>query len=83
MHSIQYAKEHSDSQERERKSGFLLLVGPTPQIFEVGEDREAALERAVSILEKQDTVVFLSKEYCKIGDCLVTKDQLMLTRKSN
>ncbi len=47
-----------------------------------GEDREAAVEQAVEILEQNDTVVFLSKLQSKFGDVFVTKDQLIFTRKS-
>jgi len=62
--------------------GFILLVGSGPTVIEAGEDREAAIEKAVEILQEKDTVVFVSKLQSKFGEVLVTKDQLMLTRKS-
>ena len=62
--------------------GFILLVGSGPTVIEAGEDREFAIEKAVEILQEKDTVVFVSKLQSKFGEVLVTKDQLMLTRKS-
>jgi len=62
--------------------GFILLVGSGQTVIETGEDREFAIEKAVEILEENDTVVFVSKLQAKFGEVLVTKDQLMLTRKS-
>ncbi len=62
--------------------GFILLVGSGPTVIEAGEDRESAIEKAVEILQEKDTVVFVSKLQSKFGEVLVTKDQLMLTRKS-
>jgi UDP-N-acetylmuramyl tripeptide synthase len=61
--------------------GFVLLVGTGPKVVEAGEDRESAVEKAVEILEKDDTIVFVSKLQSKFGQILVTKDQLLLTRK--
>ena len=60
----------------------MLLVGSGPSVVEAGEDRDKAIEKAVSILNESDTIVFLSKVQSKIGQALVTKDQLILTRKS-
>jgi len=57
-------------------------VGAGPSIIEAGADREIAVEKAVQILEENDTVVFVSKLQSKFGETLVTKDQLILTRKS-
>lgn len=51
-------------------------------MVEAGEDREIAIEKAVKILEEKDTIVFVSKLQSKIGSNYVTKDQLILTRKS-
>jgi len=62
--------------------GFILLVGPGPTVIEAGHDRELAIEKAVEILEENDTVVFVSKLQAKFGEVLVAKDQLMLTRKA-
>jgi F420-0:gamma-glutamyl ligase len=67
--------------DREKVSGFVLLVGSGPQVLAAGEDREAAIQQAVKILEEKDTIVFVSKLQSKIGNNLVTKDQLVLTRK--
>jgi UDP-N-acetylmuramyl tripeptide synthase len=49
---------------------------------EAGDDREKAIEKAVSILNEQDTIVFLAKTVANIGQIKITKDQLILTRKS-
>ena len=62
-------------------SGFVLLVGPGPEIIPVGDDREQAVERAVKLLEETDTIVVLSKLQARIGENFITKDQLSLTRK--
>jgi UDP-N-acetylmuramyl tripeptide synthase len=62
--------------------GFILLVGSGPTVIDAGEDRESAIEKAVEILQENDTVVFVSKLQSKFGEVLVTKDQLILTRKS-
>jgi len=59
-----------------------LFVGAGPEVIEVGLDREAAIERAVEILNENDTVVFLSKLQSKFGQVYITKDQLILTRKA-
>jgi len=67
---------------REKVSGFLLFVGSEPSIVEVGEDRDSAIAHAVSLLKEQDTVVFLGKAISKIGQSIITKDQLLLTRKN-
>ena len=69
--------------EREKVSGFVLLVGSGSQVLSAGEDRELAVERAVKILEEKDTVVFLSKLQFKVGEgTAVAKDQLVLSRKT-
>ncbi len=73
-----HALEPSASQEK--VEGFVLFVGTGPDVIEAGNDREAAVEKAVEILEKIDTVVFLSKLQSKFGEVFVTKDQLMLRR---
>jgi len=48
---------------------------------DAGADREKAIEKAVDLLNDQDTIVFLSKMVANIGGSVVTKDQLILTRK--
>lgn len=68
--------------EREKASGFILLVGSGPDVLLAGEDRDAAVQRAVNILEEKDTVVFVSKLQAKVGENTIVKDQLILTRKS-
>jgi len=75
------AQSLSPEADREKTSGFILLVGSGPRVIEAGQDREAAIDRAVEILEEEDTVVFLSKHKAKIGDSIVLQDQLILTRK--
>ena len=72
----------SPQAEREKVVGFVLLVGAGPTVIDAGEDRESAVEKAVEILEEKDTVVFVSKLQSRFGEVLVTKDQLLLTRKS-
>lgn len=69
------------SASREKVEGFVLFVGSGPEVVEAGTDREAAIERAVEILNENDTVVFLSKLQFKFGQIYVTKDQLIFTRK--
>ena len=49
--------------------------------MDAGTDRERAVEQAVEILNEQDTIVFLAKAVANIGDVIITKDQLILTRK--
>ncbi len=68
--------------EREKVTGFVLLRGPVPELIEAGFDREAAIDKAVRILEEQDTVVIVSKLQSKFGDTFVTKDQLIFTRRT-
>lgn len=82
MEAFKTAQTLEPTAEREKVSGFVLFVGTGPTIISVGEDREAAVERAVEILNQNDTVVFLSKLQSKFGNTFVTKDQLILTRKS-
>lgn len=50
-------------------------------MVDAGSDREKAIEKAVELLNEQDTIVFLSKMVANIGESVVTKDQLILTRK--
>ena len=66
---------------REKVSGFVLLVGSGPSVVMAGDDREQAVAQAVKILEKTDTSVILSKLQSRIGENLVAKDQLSFTRK--
>jgi hypothetical protein len=82
MEAFKTAQTLEPAAEREKVSGFVLFVGTGPAIIPAGEDREAAVERAVEILNQNDTVVFLSKLQSKFGNTFVTKDQLILTRKS-
>ncbi len=82
MEAFKAAQRFAPNAEREKAVGFVLLVGAGPTIIEAGEDRESAIEKAVEILEENDTVVFVSKLQSKFGQVLVTKDQLILTRKS-
>lgn len=81
MEAFKTAQALAPAAAREKISGFVLLVGPGPEIIMAGEDREAAVKKAVEILNQNDTVVFLSKLQSKFGDILVTKDQLIFTRK--
>jgi UDP-N-acetylmuramyl tripeptide synthase len=50
-------------------------------VVDAGDDREQAIEKAVDILNEQDTIVFLAKMVANVGDSVITKDQLILTRK--
>jgi hypothetical protein len=81
MDAFKKAKELAGAVEREKISGFVLLVGSRPQVLEVGEDRDVAVQKAMSILEESDTVIFVSKLQAKIGQNLIVKDQLFFTRK--
>ena len=81
MEAFKKAKEIVGNSEREKISGFVLLVGPRSQVLEVGEDRDDAIQKAMGILEETDTVIFLSKLQAKIGQNLIVKDQLFFTRK--
>ncbi|KKL00326.1 hypothetical protein LCGC14_2628810 [marine sediment metagenome] len=69
--------------EREKMTGFVLLIGAGPEVIEAGDDREVAINKAIKILEEQDTVVIVSKLQSKFGNSFVTKDQLILTRKTD
>ena len=80
MDAFKTAQALEPSAEREKVGGFVLFVGSSPEVIEVGFDREVAVERAVEILNENETVVFLSKLQSKFGDVFVTKDQLILTR---
>jgi F420-0:gamma-glutamyl ligase len=66
---------------RQKASGFLLFVGPGPTVIDAGDDRERAIAQAVDLLNVQDNIVFLSKMVANVGGIVVTKDQLILTRK--
>ena len=81
MEAFKKAKELDSLSERQKISGFVLLVGSRPQIIEAGEDRDAAIQKAMGILEENDTVIFISKLQAKIGQNLIVKDQLFFTRK--
>ena len=83
-HKIDAFKKAQDffpGANREKINGFVLLVGSGPQVIEAGQDREKAIAKAISIIEENDTLVFVSKLQSKIGKNLVTKDQLILSRK--
>ncbi len=80
MDAFKTAQALEPSAEREKVGGFVLFVGAGPDIIEAGTDREAAVEKAVEILNQNDTVILLSKLQSKFGDVFVTKDQLMLHR---
>ncbi len=80
MDAFKTAQALEPSAEREKVGGFVLFVGSGPEVIEVGLDREVAVERAVEILNENETIVFLSKLQSKFGDVFVTKDQLVLTR---
>ena len=80
MAAFKTAQALEPSAEREKVGGFVLFVGDGPDIIDAGNDREAAIEKAVEILKDNDTVVFLSKLQSKFGKVFVTKDQLMLHR---
>ena len=83
MEAFKTAQILEPTAEREKLSGFVLLVGTGPEIVEAGDDREAAIEKAVTILNENDTVVYLSKLQSRFGDVYVTKDQLILTRRTD
>jgi hypothetical protein len=68
--------------EREKVTGFVLQLGAGNELIETGPDREIAVDKAVRILEERDTVVVVSKLQSKFGNTFVTKDQLILTRKT-
>lgn len=68
--------------EREKMTGFVLLIGAGPELIDAGQDREVAINKAIKILEEQDTVVIVSKLQSKFGNSFVTKDQLILTRRT-
>jgi F420-0:gamma-glutamyl ligase len=82
MDAFKMAQDKNPGIEREKVSGFVLLLGTGPGFIEAGEDREIAVETAVKILEERDTVVIVSKLQSKFGKTFVTKDQLILTRKT-
>lgn len=82
MDAFKTAQALEPSAEREKVEGFVLFVGTDPEVVEVGSDREVAVEKAVEILKEDDTVIFLAKLQSKFGEVFVTKDQLILTRKS-
>lgn len=76
------AQKENPTADRQKTSGFLLFVGSGPLIIEAGEDRDVAVQQAVDLLNEQDTVVFIGKAVSRIGSYVITKDQLILTRKS-
>ena len=76
------AKALEPSAKREKVEGFILIVGANSEILSVGVDRDFAIAQAKRIVSERDTVVFLSKLQSKFGEVLVTKDQLVLTRRS-
>jgi hypothetical protein len=82
MDAFKTAQALEPSAEREKVEGFVLFVGTGPDVIEVGSDREVAVEKAVEILKEDDTVIFLAKLQSKFGEVFITKDQLILTRKS-
>ena len=59
MDAFKTAQALEPSAEREKVGGFVLFVGSGPEVIEVGLDREVAVERAVEILNENETVVFL------------------------
>jgi len=81
MSAFKTAQALEPSANREKTEGFVLFVGAGPEIVAAGIDREAAIEKAVKIVEENDTVVFLSKLQSKFGEIFVTKDQLIFSRK--
>lgn len=76
------AQERNPGIERKKVTGFVLLLGAGPELIEAGEDREKAVAEAVNILGERDTVIIVSKLQSKFGDTFVTKDQLILTRRT-
>ena len=81
MSAFNTAQALEPSVSREKTEGFVLFVGAGPDIIAAGIDREAAIEKAVEIIEENDTIVFLSKLQSKFGEVFVTKDQLIFSRK--
>ena len=82
MDAFKTAQRRNPLSVREKLAGFVLFVGNNPRILDEFTDREHAVASATSILNEQDTVIFLGKIISKIGDCIITKDQLLLTRKT-
>ncbi len=81
MSAFKTAQALEPSANREKIEGFVLFVGAGPDIIAAGIDREAAIEKAVKIVEENDTIVFLSKLQSKFGEVFVTKDQLVFSRE--
>jgi hypothetical protein len=81
MNAFKTAQALEPSANREKMEGFVLFVGAGPDIVTAGIDREAAIEKAVELIEENDTIVFLSKLQSKFGEVFVTKDQLMFSRE--
>ena len=81
MNAFKTAQALEPFANREKMEGFVLFVGAGPDIVAAGIDREAAIEKAVELIEENDTVVFLSKLQSKFGEVFVTKDQLMFSRE--
>jgi len=82
VEAFKMAQGRNPGIEREKMTGFVLLIGAGPELIEAGEDREIAITKAIKILEEQDTVVIVSKLQSKFGNSFVTKDQLILTRRT-
>jgi len=82
VEAFKMAQGRNPGIEREKMTGFVLLIGAGPELIEAGEDREVAIEKAIKVLEEQDTVVIVSKLQSKFGNSFVTKDQLILTRRT-
>lgn len=80
IEALKKARALNPDHTRQKLSEFILIIGSKPKVLRVGQDRELALQKALSILNVEDTVVFLSKAVASIGDFLITKDQLVLTR---
>ncbi len=82
MDAFKLAQEKNPNVTREKVTGFVLLLGSGPELISAGEDREVAIDKAISILEERDTVIIVSKLQSKFGNTFVTKDQLILTRRT-
>ncbi len=76
------AQDKNPGVGREKVTGFVLILGAGSELVMAGEDREVAVDRAVQVLEERDTVVIVSKLQSKFGNTFVTKDQLILTRRT-
>jgi hypothetical protein len=81
MDAFRLAQGLDPNADREKVSGFLLLIGSGPTVVAAGEDRDRAVEKAAQILQEKDTIIVVSKIQSRFGNIFVTKDQLILTRK--